>query len=90
MGYALVNFIDYEHALAAQECFHGARMGRTAIVAELSCKHSGLSSLIEQYQSSHVLSDDTVPEEHKPQLLRDGQVVPFPVAAPAAESVDEC
>lgn len=90
LGYALVNFIDYEHALTAQECFHGARMGRAAIVAELSCKHSGLSSLIEQYQSSHVLTDETLPNEHKPQLLRDGKVMPFPIAVPAAESADEC
>jgi RNA recognition motif-containing protein len=90
LGYALVNFTEHEHALAAQECFHGARIGGGALVAELSCKHSGLSSLIEQYQSSHVLTDKTLPEEHKPQLLRDGKMIPFPTVAPAVESGSEC
>jgi RNA recognition motif-containing protein len=90
LGYALVNFTNHEHALAAQEHLHGARMGQAALVAELSCKHNGLNSLIEQYQSSHVLTDESLPDEYKPQLLRDGKVIPFPVAVSADESADEC
>lgn len=89
LGYALVNFTEPRHALAAQECFHGARMGQGALVAEFSSKHSVLSSLIEQYRGSHVLTDAGVPEEHKPQLLQDGKAIPFPGAAPTADGAEE-
>lgn len=88
LGYALVNFTAPEHALAAQRCLHGSRIGRGALVAELSRKHRGRRSLVEQYQSSHVLTDAAVPDEHKPQLFRDGEAIPFPIVP--VESVDEC
>lgn len=79
LGYALVNFITLEHATAARECFDGARMGHNALVAEISRKHHGLESLLEQYQKSHVLTDETLPEEYKPLLFCDGEVIAFPM-----------
>lgn len=86
LGYALVNFTEPAHALAAQKHFHGARLGSGVLVAELSHKHRGLRSLIEKYQISHVMTDPTLPDEHKPQLLRDGKVIPFPIVVTRTEN----
>lgn len=81
LGYAIVNFISSEHAAAAKESWHGARMGRANLEVEFSKTHSGLASLVQRYQGSRVLTDKSVSEENKPLLFQNGKASHFSTSA---------
>jgi hypothetical protein len=77
LGYALVNFSSHAHAVAAKEILNLTRMGTNEVISEFSNKHTGLASLLEMYQSSRILMDPNMPDEHKPLLFSRGEVIPF-------------
>jgi len=76
-GFALVNFlamVDAEQALAA---LNGLMLERQPVLAERSESIQGTEALVEKYRNNAVMHDD-VGESHKPLLLSQGRVVPFP------------
>lgn len=81
-GYAFVNFISGQDALAALQMlqgFAGWRDTGCRKVLEVcwSDPHQGLDSLIERYRNSRVMHG-TVPLHYKPVLLMDGCRIAFP------------
>eukprot|EP00928_Gymnodinium_smaydae_P067425 TRINITY_DN5038_c0_g1_i1.p1 TRINITY_DN5038_c0_g1~~TRINITY_DN5038_c0_g1_i1.p1 ORF type:complete len:333 (+),score=46.18 TRINITY_DN5038_c0_g1_i1:25-1023(+) len=83
LGYAFVNLVDSLDALHFWAIFDG--FTRWLIPSKKTCfvswsdPHQGLQANIDRYKNSPVMHE-SVPEEYKPRLLRDGVQVPFPAA----------
>lgn len=80
LGYAIVNFTSSLHAAAAKESWSGARVGSGNLEVEFSNTHSGLASLVQRYRGSRVMTDENVPEGHKPLFFCNGGITCFPSA----------
>jgi hypothetical protein len=78
-GFALVNFVTATDAEQALEVFTGLMLEQqpTGTIAEWSLDIQGRDALIEKYRDSAVMHDD-VSDSHRPLLLHQGCVVPFP------------
>eukprot|EP00928_Gymnodinium_smaydae_P011834 TRINITY_DN14329_c0_g3_i2.p1 TRINITY_DN14329_c0_g3~~TRINITY_DN14329_c0_g3_i2.p1 ORF type:complete len:149 (-),score=17.69 TRINITY_DN14329_c0_g3_i2:291-737(-) len=80
-GYAFVNWVNPSVAQRFLGAFNG--FSRWSIASKNVCqadwakKHQGLQANIDRYRNSTVLGK-TVPDEYKPKMFKDGEVVPFP------------
>jgi RNA recognition motif-containing protein len=81
-GYAFLNFISHEIAVAAFEALDRqmppvAEVGGEPLEVEWAKGNQGLESLVNRYRNSPVLLPG-VPEEWQPLLFSEGRRVPFP------------
>jgi len=76
-GFALVNFLVTVDAEQALEALNGLVLEQRPVLAEWSEAIQGTEALVEKYRNSAVMHDD-VSERHRPLLLSQGRVVPFP------------
>jgi hypothetical protein len=76
-GYAIVNFSDPADAQAALEQFTGANVDGQDLIAEWSRSQQGYDDLVCRYRKSPVMHS-SVPDKHKPIVLANGRVQPFP------------
>lgn len=81
LGYAFVNLISHEDALALTETFQGYALWScdSAKVCEVSWAHphQGLAEHVDRYRNSPVMHPST-PEDYKPMLFENGLRIPFP------------
>jgi len=86
-GYAFVNVIAGLDAEAVLQKLNGCPVPDSAklISALWRDTHQGLNALIELYRNSSVMHS-AVPPEHKPVLLREGKMVPFPAPTQALQA----
>jgi len=81
LGYAFVNTLTHQDALAAIAAFQGFSSWTPDCekICEVSWAHphQGLEEHVERYRNSPVMHP-TTPEEYKPMIFRDGRRVPFP------------
>merc|ERR1712196_58829 len=90
-GYAFLNFISHEVALAAFEALNGnvpalAEIGDEPLVVEWAKGNQGLQSLVKRYRNSPALLPG-VPEEWQPLLFSEGRRVPFPAPTRIVKAV---
>eukprot|EP00928_Gymnodinium_smaydae_P065111 TRINITY_DN4829_c0_g1_i1.p1 TRINITY_DN4829_c0_g1~~TRINITY_DN4829_c0_g1_i1.p1 ORF type:complete len:396 (-),score=63.07 TRINITY_DN4829_c0_g1_i1:107-1240(-) len=84
LGYAFVNLIEPADALRFCAAFDG--FSKWAIPSKKQCyvswsnPHQGLEANIHRYKNSPVMHE-SVPEEFRPRLWKDGVPVPFPEAS---------
>eukprot|EP00927_Polykrikos_kofoidii_P040276 TRINITY_DN34464_c0_g1_i1.p1 TRINITY_DN34464_c0_g1~~TRINITY_DN34464_c0_g1_i1.p1 ORF type:complete len:332 (+),score=62.58 TRINITY_DN34464_c0_g1_i1:36-998(+) len=82
-GYAFVNFVTQQAAVASASHFEGFRQWGVPSerVGEVSWSdmHQGLKAHVDRYRNSPVMHD-SVPDEHKPAVFMSGRRVPFPAA----------
>jgi len=76
-GFAIINFVDPRTAEMAMRRLASAASMSDQMAVEWSDSHQGLDALIERYRNSKVM-DSSVTDSHKPILLRNGCVLPFP------------
>jgi len=76
-GYAIVNFSDIADAQAALEQFRGTDVDGQAMITEWSKSQQGYDDLVGRYRDSPVMHS-SVPEKHKPIILANGCLQPFP------------
>lgn len=81
LGYAFVNLLVHEDALRLMNDFQGFNGWQvdSAKVCEVSWAqpHQGLVEHVERYRNSPVMHQ-SMPEEYKPMIFKEGQRVPFP------------
>jgi len=77
LGYAIVNFVEPASAAAAMLHLSNMELGGNRLNASLSEANQHLSDLIQKYRDSAVMHW-SVPEDCKPILFSEGQVLPFP------------
>jgi hypothetical protein len=81
LGYAFINFVDPETAAKFQEEFTG--FTGWAVTSDKICEVAwsavqGLETHIDRYRNNPVMHE-SVPEEYRPRLYVDSQMVPFPL-----------
>jgi len=82
LGYALVNLVLPSEAVRLSACFEGFSQWKKEdhdVVCEATwCNpHQGLEAHVERYKNSPVMHE-SVPEEWRPMLLKNGVPIPFP------------
>ncbi|CAE6953210.1 mei2 [Symbiodinium sp. CCMP2456] len=86
LGYAFVNTLTHQDALAAMEVFQGyagwGQEGDKSCEVSWAHPHQGLQEHVERYRNSPVMHPLT-PEEYKPMVFANGQRVPFPAPTKA-------
>merc|ERR1719230_477553 len=76
-GYAIVNFTSSTDAQTALEQFRGTMVDGQAMITEWSKSQQGYDDLVCRYRDSPVMHN-SVPDKHKPIILANGLVRPFP------------
>jgi RNA recognition motif-containing protein len=76
-GFAIINFVDPRTAEMAMGRLASSVSMSDQMAVEWSDSHQGLDALIERYRNSKVM-DSNVTDSHKPILLKNGCVLPFP------------
>jgi hypothetical protein len=81
LGYAFINFVNHESAIAFQKHFDGfsnwvATSGKVCKVT-FSDRIQGLKQHVERYRNSSIMHE-SVPDEFKPMLFENGVPVRFP------------
>eukprot|EP00928_Gymnodinium_smaydae_P014878 TRINITY_DN1545_c1_g2_i1.p1 TRINITY_DN1545_c1_g2~~TRINITY_DN1545_c1_g2_i1.p1 ORF type:complete len:312 (+),score=46.27 TRINITY_DN1545_c1_g2_i1:51-986(+) len=83
LGYAFVNLVHSSDAMRFWATFDGFTRwlipSKKIGVVSWSDPHQGLQANIDRYKNSPVMHE-SVPDEYKPRLLRDGVQIPFPAA----------
>jgi hypothetical protein len=79
-GYAFINFVAHEQALRFGDFFNGLKSSdntNSAGLAEWSGAVQGFDENVKRYRDSPIMHD-SMPEEVKPVIFRDGQPIAFP------------
>jgi len=81
LGYAFINFVSSEDAERFRQYFHGFSSWsvHSSKICEVSWSDvlQGVADNIERYRNSPVMHE-SVPDDFKPVLFRNGQRIPFP------------
>jgi hypothetical protein len=81
LGYALVNFVSNEKAVSFSEYFTGfsdwKMQSEKVCAVKWSDALQGLEEHVERYRDCPVMHE-SIPDEFKPVLFKDGERVPFP------------
>mmetsp|Transcript_29449 Transcript_29449/g.51650 ORF Transcript_29449/g.51650 Transcript_29449/m.51650 type:complete len:429 (-) Transcript_29449:95-1381(-) len=81
IGYAFINLVSEDEVEKFREHFHGFTDWKVASqkVCEVSWSNplQGIQSHIDRYRNSPVMHE-SVPDEYKPMLFKDGKRIPFP------------
>jgi len=92
LGYAFVNFVSAEAAIAAWRCFDG--FAAWALPSQKVCRvswsepHQGLEEHIERYRNSPVMHK-SVPDEYRPLVLLNGVRQQFPEPTKSIKKPDQ-
>merc|ERR1711971_1058543 len=81
LGYSFINFLDSDMAMRFQQHFAGfcSWSAQSDKICEVTWSDAlqGTEAHIERYRNSPVMHE-SVPDECKPMLLKDGERIPFP------------
>jgi len=82
LGFAFINFVSLMDACTFQQCFNGFKRwalptSKVGSVGWSNTDQQGLEANIQRYRNSSVMHH-SVPDEHKPIILKNGLRIPFP------------
>jgi len=75
LGYAFLNFVSHAEAVRFRDSFDG--FAASSVTVDWSEPSQGLQEHVERFRNSPVMHE-TVPDDWKPILLKNGQIVDFP------------
>ncbi|CAE7386730.1 mei2 [Symbiodinium natans] len=92
LGYAFVNFVNAEAAVAAWRCFDGfsdwALPSQKVCAVSWSGPHQGLEQHVERYRNSPVMHK-SVPDEYRPVVFENGVRQRFPSPTRSLKKPDQ-